>query len=174
MEVCRKVAVTGHRPQFLKWGSDYRKTHWKTLKNYFKSILKEIKCEDAYTGMAIGVDTVFAMAVIELQREGYPIKLHCVLPCYGQENKWDKKSQELYRFILSRADEILVSGNGKYSSECMQDRNETLVDMTDMLIAIWNGNNSGTLNCIRYACRQGKPITVVSPKMIEELQKRRK
>lgn len=34
-------------------------------------MLVENNCDEAITGMALGVDTVFALAVLELKREGY-------------------------------------------------------------------------------------------------------
>lgn len=75
-----KICVTGHRPNKL-YGYNLSDPRWQRLKEQFKSILKENNCEEAITGMALGVDTVFAFAVLELKNEGYDIRLHCAIPC---------------------------------------------------------------------------------------------
>lgn len=40
----------------------------------------------------------------------------------------------------------------------MQKRNEYMVDLADIVIAVWDGSASGTGNCVRYAERCGKQI----------------
>ena len=75
-----KICVTGHRPNKL-YGYNLSDPRWQKLKEQFKQILKENNCDEAITGMALGVDTVFALAALELKDEGYGIKLHCAIPC---------------------------------------------------------------------------------------------
>ena len=50
-----KICVTGHRPNKL-YGYNLSDSRWQRLKEQFKSILKENNCEEAITGMALGVD----------------------------------------------------------------------------------------------------------------------
>ena len=69
-----KICVTGHRPNKL-YGYNLSDPRWQKLKEQFKQILKENNCDEAITGMALGVDTVFALAALELKDEGYDIKL---------------------------------------------------------------------------------------------------
>ena len=82
------ICVTGHRPDKL-YGYDLTDPRWKNLKNIFKEKLIEMKCTNAISGMALGVDTIFALAVLELKKEGHPIQLHCALPCPEQCKKWN-------------------------------------------------------------------------------------
>ena len=56
-----KICVTGHRPNKL-YGYNLSDHRWEKLKERFKQILKENNCDEAITGMALGVDTVFAIA----------------------------------------------------------------------------------------------------------------
>ena len=70
-----KIAVTGHRPNKL-YGYNLNNKKNIELKEKFKKILIENNCTEAITGMALGVDTIFALAVLELKSEGYNIKLH--------------------------------------------------------------------------------------------------
>lgn len=99
------LSVTGHRPNKL-YGYDLNNPKYVTMKNNFKKLLKENGCTEAITGMALGVDTVFALAILELKEEGYDIKLHCALPCNRQCSKWNKESIDQYYEILSKADII--------------------------------------------------------------------
>ena len=68
------ISVTGHRPDKL-YGYDLSDKRWQELKNQIKNTLKSNNCTEAITGMALGVDTIFALAVLELKDEGYDISL---------------------------------------------------------------------------------------------------
>lgn len=40
-------------------------------------------------------------------------------------------------------------------------RNRQMVDMSDAILAVWDGKSRGTLYTIKYAQKSGKPLTVV-------------
>ena len=61
---------------------------------------------DFFSGMALGVDTWAAMAVLDLRERNPAVKLHCVLPCEGQEDTWTIPAQVRYKYILSEADSV--------------------------------------------------------------------
>lgn len=157
-----KICVTGHRPNRL-YGYDLNDQRWQKLKSQFKEILKEKRCDEAISGMALGVDTIFALAVLELKDEGYDIKLHCAIPCKNQSCKWGKESVNLYRFILSKADVVKLVSDEEYKPYLMQRRNEYMVQRSDCVIAVWDGSKSGTGNCVRYAEEQGREIVRIEP-----------
>lgn len=158
-----RICVTGHRPDKL-FGYDLSDQRYIILKERFKEILKENQCTEAITGMAIGTDLLFAMAVLELKMEGYPIILHCAVPCLEQEKFWNKKDKERYHQILNRADKITMVTNKAYEKYCMQKRNRFMVDHADKVIAVWNGEESGTKNCVDYARGKQKEIVYLYPK----------
>lgn len=145
-----KIAITGHRPGKL-YGYSLSDSKYTILKEKLKMILKKYKATTAYTGMALGTDMIFANAVLDLKKEGVDIRLVAVLPCVNQDKKWSKKDQKRYHEILQAADEVFLLSEEEYSPELMRIRNRWLVDHADMLIAVWDGSNSGTSNCIRYA-----------------------
>lgn len=157
-----KICVTGHRPNKL-YGYDLSDVRWQNLKWLFKHILKENKCTEAITGMALGVDTVFALAVLELKDEGYDIELHCAIPCKNHSCKWIKESVDQYNDILSKADIVKLVSDEEYKPWLMQKRNEYMVDLADKVIAVWDGTKGGTANCVRYAQKVGKEIIKVNP-----------
>ena len=157
-----KISVTGHRPNKM-YGYDIYNKKWTELKEKFKSLLIENNCDEAITGMALGVDTVFALAVLELKEEGYDIKLHCAIPCKNHSCKWIKESVDLYNDILSKADTVKLVSDEEYKPWLMQKRNEYMVDLADKVIAVWDGSNGGTGNCVRYAEKCGKEIIRILP-----------
>ena len=157
-----KICVTGHRPSKL-YGYNLSDLRWQNLKKQFNSILKENNCTEAITGMALGVDTVFALAVLELKDEGYGIKLHCAIPCKNHSCKWIKESIDQYNDILSKADTVKLVSDEEYKPWLMQKRNEYMVDLADKVIAVWDGTKGGTANCVKYAEKVGKEIIKVNP-----------
>lgn len=159
-----KICVTGHRPNKL-YGYDLNNPNWILLKDKFKILLIENNCDEAITGMALGVDFIFALAVLELKCEGYHIKLHCAIPCRNHSSKWPNESVQLYKKILSQADIVKVVSDEEYQPWLMQKRNEYMVDLADKIIAVWDGSKSGTANCVKYAEKCHKDIIRITPEM---------
>lgn len=157
-----KICITGHRPNKM-YGYDIYNKQWTELKDRFKKLLIENGCTEAITGMALGVDTVFALAVLELKEESYNIKLHCAIPCKNHSSKWLKESVELYNKILSKADIVKIVSNEEYKPYLMQVRNEYMVDLADKVIAVWDHSKGGTGNCVEYAMKCGKEIIRIVP-----------
>ena len=159
MDIC----ITGHRPHKL-WGYDLSRPQYLELKETMKLLLINNNCENAWTGMALGVDMVFALAVLELRDEGYPIKLNCAIPCLGFPcYKWSMKDKELYNSIVSRADNVVIVTEEEYSPYLMQLRNEYMVDRVQVVIGVWDGSSSGTKNCLVYATRAGVKVINIMP-----------
>ena len=157
------VAVTGHRPDKL-YGYNMSDKRYMNMKKYFKSYLKENNVSVAVSGMALGVDQIFAIATLELKEEGFPIELYCAIPFKGQEKKWPEQSKKQYKDILEKANTIHYVSNDTYKAYLLQKRNEHMVDISDEILAIWDGSSSGTKNCIDYAQKKNKKITIKNPK----------
>lgn len=144
------VCFTGHRPEKLKIPESQVKSA--LLKEIIKSI------DEGYrifiTGMARGVDMWAAEIVIKL-KEKYPdIKLIAAVPFQGFELKWSEKNKKQYYDILNKADSVnYISKDFSYST--YQIRNKWMIDHSARVIAIWNGEKSGTKNTIDYAKKCG-------------------
>lgn len=156
------ISVTGHRPNKL-FGYDMHNDYYTLMKKYFKEMLIKMKCTKAVSGMALGVDQVYAEAVVELKKEGYDIKLIAAIPCQNHPCKWPEQSQEHYHELLKHADQITLVSNIPYEPYLMQVRNEYMVNISNEVIAVWDGTKGGTGNCVRYAESINRPITVVNP-----------
>ena len=76
---------------------------------------------------------------------------------------WQSADQKRYNDILQAADEVVILSNGPYKAKLLQDRNEYMVNESDVIIAVWNGGKSGTKNCIDYATIKNKEIIYIKP-----------
>lgn len=173
-----RIAITAHRPGKLpqEFGYDYNNPNWVITKQWIKEKLIKDKCTYALTGMALGGDTVFAEAVLELKAEGYPIKLECAIPCRNHSSKWLTSSQKIYNDILSKADKVTLVTDLEYNSKVMADRNKYLVDALvgkyDKLYALWNEDiKTGTGQCVRIAKDKNIKIDILKPSTIMEYTK---
>ena len=159
-------AFTGHRPRKFPWGYDETDARCIALKKALtEQIVKLVDAEytDFFSGMAEGADTWAAMAVLALKKENPALKLHCVLPCEGQADRWSASARELYFSILEQADEVVYVSR-EYSEDCMLKRNRYLVDHADCLLAVYNGERrGGTAMTVRYAQKLGREVIIIEP-----------
>ena len=157
-------AFTGHRPRKFPWGYDETDARCIVLKKTLTeqiAKLVETGYTDFFSGMAEGADTWAALAVLALKKENPALKLHCVLPCERQANRWSASARELYFSILEQADEVVYVSR-EYSTDCMLKRNRYLVDHTACLLAVYNGERrGGTAMTVRYAQRLGREVIII-------------
>ena len=107
---------------------------------------------DFYNGGAIGFDMLCAETVIELKAEYPDIKLHLLLPCPPEEQVkgWNKAQIARYNEILQAADSVTVLSE-HYTDDCMKQRNERLVELSDCCICYCTNPRSGTGQTVRMA-----------------------
>ena len=151
-----RCAFTGHRPEKVI-GSEGR-----IIVELRKEILKAI--DEGYnvflTGMSRGVDLWAADIVIELRRYNKELKLMCVIPFEGMEDRWTVDWKKYYNLVRKQADWVHVLSD-RYSPDVYQKRNQWLVNHSTRLIAVFNGDPSGTGNTIQYAHEQGIPVEII-------------
>ena len=145
-----RCCFTGHRPEKLKQSEA-------ALYGMLKAEIEQA-IKDGFTvfisGMARGVDIWAAEIVLELQREGYPLRLICALPYDGFGDRWSFQWREKYNRILNEADLVRVICKG-YHKGCFHIRNEWMVDHSARVIALYTGEPGGTRNTINYAEKSG-------------------
>lgn len=159
------MAVTGRRPKQLLGGYNLKDGPNAILRVLFEHLIDEALADYeqvvCISGMALGVDTIFALATLKAKElHGERVKLVCAVPFTDQASKWPEKSQRLYSAILQRSDGVVnTSGDKTYKARYMHQRNEWMVDNCDILLAVWEGlEEGGTYECIKYAKRKGKPV----------------
>ena len=159
------ICNTGHRPQSLPWGYNEDKPPCVAFKKDLKdTIERAINAGFIHfiSGLAIGVDTMFAEAVIELRKKYKNITLEGAIPCRNQDEKWNAEAKKRYAKIKKECD-FLTYISDEYTKTCMNDRNKYMVDHSSVVIAVWNGEPSGTGNTVRFAKERGCKIKVINP-----------
>lgn len=152
------ICGTGHRPDKLL---GYDKQAFYDLTDLAYNYLAANRPEGVVAGGAIGWDQALAHAALHLE-----IPLVLAYPFEGFEAKWPKDSvgrkfhdelEAVMEHLDKDVEKIYISEPG-YAPWKMQVRNKWMVDKTDGVLALWNGTDGGTSNCVRYAEKQGKPI----------------
>lgn len=91
------------------------------------------------------------------------LKLHCILPCKTQADKWTPTSKDIHRSILEQADSIVYISRD-YHERCMMERNKFMVDHADILLAVCRKiPRSGTEATINYARKMNKEVIMIDP-----------
>lgn len=151
------VSFTGHRPKSLPWGDNERAEGCVALKSRLEDEIRAAYAQGKrffLSGMAEGVDTYAAEAVLSLRSELSELRLICVFP-YGLARSARQ------RRITDAADRI-VSLAPSHTPGCMMARNRFLVSRSSMLIAVYSGNvKSGTAATMRMALEAEVKLRVI-------------
>lgn len=159
------ACFTGHRPQLLG-GYDENNEFNKKIKEQLEiAIIDFIKNKGIkffISGGALGTDLWSAEIILKLKKE-YQIKLFIAQPFPSQSSKWTQEQIIKYNEILSQADKVIVVSPDPFSSAKMMKRNRFMIDRSDWVIAVFNGDyKSGTGNCLKYAESLNKNIFKIS------------
>lgn len=157
-------AFTGHRP--ARFHFKYNEEHpdcimLKQAMNKEICALIEKDVTTFYSGMALGVDTWGAELVLEHKKCNPNIKLIAVLPCEAQPNRWTEHQRNRYFNLLPQCDEVVYVSQ-QYTLDCMYKRNRYLVDNSQYLLAVYDGQGKGgTAYTVQYAKKNGKSIIII-------------
>lgn len=157
MGVRTVIAWTGHRPDKLG-GYAHDNPVKLRAKRKAETIIKALEPNGCIVGMALGFDTWVAEVCVKL---GCPWV--AAIPFPGQERRWPQVAQEHYLGLLAQATKVITVSPGPYTPHLMQVRNEWMVDHSTMLVALWDGSDGGTANCVAYAEKVGREILRLEP-----------
>lgn len=156
-----RVMVTGHR--------DVRGDRAIAVRESLRQVLTGLRARRealvvALSGMAIGADIEFAEVALDL---GIP--LVAALPLEGQDSVWPEHARRRYRDVLGRAACVVeVWKDPLYLRATvnarLHARNLWLLDYSDLVIAVWDGRETGgTWAAVKEALKRGRKIMVVNP-----------
>ncbi len=161
------VAFTGHRPETIPYINDFnseqyfdlQKAVWKEIQRYVNAGYSTFYC-----GAARGADILCGEIILAEKETGHSeLKLICAVPFKEQAKGWDTKEKLQYYELLRRSDRI-VQVCDSYRRGCYHTRNRYMVDNSDVLIAIYNGElRGGTAYTVNYARMKGKEIVIINP-----------
>jgi predicted Rossmann fold nucleotide-binding protein DprA/Smf involved in DNA uptake len=153
----KKVGVTGHQNipaeamPFLQSG----------ISDVINDAGKEMVC---ISSLALGADQLFAEAT--LNAGGH---LHAIIPCQDYEKTFLDESQIKHFYeILKQADDVYILDYRSPSEEAFLKAGYQVVDLSDILLAIWDGKKAkgkgGTADIVRYARKHNKEVIIMWPK----------
>ncbi|MBE6901142.1 MAG: DUF1273 domain-containing protein [Ruminococcaceae bacterium] len=159
-----RVSFTGYRPAKLPFfGEDDPLCI--ALKQRIESTVSELAesgAREFFSGMALGVDIWCAEAVLKLKQKYSDIKLTAMIPCHDQDARWNEAERARYHDILSQCDKTICI-SPVYSKDCMHRRNRALVEICDVLVAVYDGKSGGTKYTVDHATKAGRRIITLSP-----------
>ena len=98
------------------------------------------------SGFASGVDLMFADIVAEMKKT-YPITLEAAIPYPDRM----KTPDETFQRLIGCCDVVKIHSD-HYFKGCYEVRNRYMVDSAGLVIAVWDGRDSGgTAATVRYA-----------------------
>lgn len=149
-----RCCFTGHRPQKLRRSET-------EIKADLESAIQQA-ITDGYTtfitGMAYGVDIWAGQIVVRLRKSNPALHLIAAVPFRGFEDRWSADWKRAYQELLEQVDLVKYICPG-YNAGAYQRRNEWMVDHSSRVIAVFNGEPSGTKNTVDYAKKCACSIT---------------
>lgn len=141
MDSTIKIAFTGHRYLSL----------WQ-VESYLNKLREDFPNAVWITGGAVGLDSVAASYAM-----AHGIRLWLILPfpIHVMSKYWTPDQKRCLQDCWEYAEKTSVLAP-TYDVSIYQRRNERMVDLSDMVVAFWDGSNGGTGNCVRYAQSVGK------------------
>lgn len=177
------ACFTGHRPDKLG-GWNLNNPTMDAVRYELEKLIEDLIVNHGITrfisGGAQGLDQVAFKRVHDLKAKYPHIQNIIAIPFEKQDDAWPLKAKQLYRKLLTFADEkIYVDSLEKYqingfkvgdycSPVKLEIRNHYMVDHSDLVIAVFDGifeeikngkkKKSGTGNCIKYAWKHDKKV----------------
>lgn len=151
-----RCCFTGHRPQKLKRSEraikrDLEVAITVAVKEGFTTFI---------TGMAYGVDIWAGEIVVGLRKKNPDLRLIAAVPFAGFESRWSSEWKQDYTALLGQAD-LVKYICPTYNPGAYQRRNEWMVNHSARVIAVFNGEKSGTKNTVDYAISQSVDVDFI-------------
>ena len=151
-----KIGITGHQ----QLGSEAT-IGW--LSKKLDELIRQHHIDSGITSLAIGADQLYA----EVLRKA-DIPYMAIIPCNGYETTFQNTSDlERYYEFLQHASEQLQLPFEKPSETAFFEAGKQIVNLSDMVIAIWNGlpakGLGGTGDIVKYALSLKKPVAHLNP-----------
>lgn len=152
----RRCCFTGHRPQKL------RRAESEIKRDLEEAIRKAILggYRTFITGMAYGVDIWAGEIVVRLRESNLELHLIAAIPYPDFCSRWSSDWKRQYDSLLKEVD-LIKYICPSYNAGAFQRRNEWMVDHSAHVIAVFNGEKSGTKNTIDYAKKSEVEIEII-------------
>ena len=108
-------------------------------------------------GGAVGFDLLAGERVLALRQKLPGLKLHMILPCKGQADRFAPGDKLRYDALLAQADRVEWL-SPKYYRGCMLARDRVMVDRADCCVCWLTKSEGGTAYTVRLAVNKGLPL----------------
>lgn len=108
-------------------------------------------------GGAVGFDQLAGFAALDAMAEHPRIRLHLILPCANQDERWPSEAKRRYADLIRLASDARVLSE-RYYEGCMLERNRYLIANSARVIAYRSRAHSGTGHTLKLAEREGLAI----------------
>lgn len=150
-----KVMVTGHRPQ----GMTAEQTEFakRALKAVGRQLKQDFGTVEAISGMALGVDTWWAMIALKLDLE-----LAAYIPFPQQPEPWWAADQKRWAELRESAHREVVCAE-EFSVRALHIRNDSMIKDADLAVAVWSPSQQrgGTASAVQKIRRRGMPMILI-------------
>lgn len=180
------ICLTGHRPHKL-FGYDKSNKYNKEIVNEviqtIKALVEDFRENEDETvtlhdGMALGIDMWVAEAFLKEYRNDVRYRLECDIPFINQSAGFKSMGDKmLWNRITQNATKVNYVSDKGYTKSCLNDRNKYMVDSLikdrksnekTLVISVWDGSQSGTKNCIKYALLKGHQVYNINPQKVKD------
>lgn len=161
----KKCCFTGYRPEKLLYLDNKRSSEYRKLKKALAAAIED-GIDQGYnyfiSGFARGVDLLCAELVLSQAAKGKDVVLEAAIPCLNQTQGWPKADIQKYNSLLSQAHyKVYLAKEGDRG--CFLRRNRYMVDCSQRIIGVYDGQKGGTAHTIAYGRRHDREIVLIDP-----------
>jgi hypothetical protein len=114
------------------------------------------------TSLAAGSDQLFASVLVERH-----VPFDAIIPCHQYETTFDDITLRRFRELLAKARQQITLDFPSPSEQAFWTAGRQIVDGSDLLIAIWDGQEArglgGTGDVVSYALDKGHSVLHIDP-----------
>jgi len=150
------AGITGHQnlgsPETMAW-----------VMEQIKQALVKYRIAHGFTSLAVGADQLFAQILREQN-----IPYTAVIPCREYEATFQTRADlKNYRGLLQTATGFQTLDFGPPTETAFMEAGKRVIDLADMLFAVWNGQPAkglgGTGDAVKYALFRKKCVLHINP-----------
>jgi len=138
------------------------------LKDVLNDILDGTSSVDIMSGMSLGSEQIVAELAIKAKKKHPELRLIAAIPFEGRDSVWSTKASFKYQRLLRDSDKVECVSKGGFDITKIYARNKFVVDKSDCLISVWNGDNGGIAKSIQMAKDKGIPVIIINPETLEK------